>query len=494
MITRKDIIDGLKKLKLKRGDHVIVHCALSSFGQVRGGADTVIDAILEVVGSGGTLVVPAFGSGDKVFDPEKSGTNLGVVPQTLLARKGVYRSRHPLASVAAIGGKASWLTEKHEEAEISHGRNTPYYKLTEVEGKILLLGVDQDRNTFLHTIEALVGMPYLRTCSGSYLDENGKPKSRSWANFPGPHRNFIGLQFWMESSGLTIKVKIGNSIAQVMAVNPLREALTARLSQKPGLFITENHNLSDGVWQRADLFRAELKKESFTLCPDSQFAGRYIEQIVENLKRFGIDNIVLSYVNNVPWNRVEQRERKWYLQGLKHAGIKVAAIRLLHCDADQGLMLLQEAKASLIILPSTVDAAAVKKIGTLGYTVTIENLGMPGEPFADMIYSYQKTAKDVKAAFNPLAFTHVAEAPFTVSYKRLIKAGINSLLINDGLATGERTQLGQGLAEIKELMSIIRCRSFNGLFILEAESYKTFHQNTVNFFNILKELGECPSH
>ena len=47
-IVNKDLIaDGLQSLGLKRGDIVIVHSSLSSFGYVEGGADTVIVALLE---------------------------------------------------------------------------------------------------------------------------------------------------------------------------------------------------------------------------------------------------------------------------------------------------------------------------------------------------------------------------------------------------------------------------------------------------------------
>jgi aminoglycoside 3-N-acetyltransferase len=494
MITKSDIINGLKKLNLDVGDHVIVHSALSSFGEVESGADTIIDAIIEVIGPEGTLVTPAFGSGDKVFDPDKSGTNLGIIPLTLLKREGVCRSRHPLASVAAVGSKASWLTEKHEEAKTAHGQETPYTKLSMISGKILLLGVDQDRNTFLHSIEAIAGLPYLRPLSGFYVDEKGQIKSDSWESFPGPHRDFISLQVWMESLGLTKKVKIGNSVAQVMDIEPLKEALTTQLHKNSGLFISRNQNLPDGIRQRADLYRAELERESFTLSPDSQFAGKFIEQIIENLNHFGVENIVLSYIRDVPWNKIGQQKRAWYLQGLKDAGIKVAALRLSQGDSGQILMLLQESMASLIILPSTVDEDTVKKITASGYTVAIENLGISSDSFTDMIRSYQKTEKNILAACNPLAFTQSTELPFLGSYRKLIKPGIGSLIVNDGLSTGERTQLGQGLAEIKELVSIMRCRSFSGLFILEAESCGAFRQTMVDFLNILKELGHVPQN
>ena len=57
-VSKSDIIQSLKELGLRQGDIVLVHSSLKSFGYVEGGADTVIDAFLEVVGETGTLVMP----------------------------------------------------------------------------------------------------------------------------------------------------------------------------------------------------------------------------------------------------------------------------------------------------------------------------------------------------------------------------------------------------------------------------------------------------
>jgi aminoglycoside 3-N-acetyltransferase len=47
-VTKEDIKKGLIKLGLKKGDIIGVHSSLSQFGYVIGGADAVIDALLEI--------------------------------------------------------------------------------------------------------------------------------------------------------------------------------------------------------------------------------------------------------------------------------------------------------------------------------------------------------------------------------------------------------------------------------------------------------------
>ena len=59
-ITKTDIENGLRKLGVKSGMTLEVHCSLSSFGHVDGGAQTVIEALQNTVGTGGTIVMPSF--------------------------------------------------------------------------------------------------------------------------------------------------------------------------------------------------------------------------------------------------------------------------------------------------------------------------------------------------------------------------------------------------------------------------------------------------
>ena len=487
-VTKNDILQGFKRLGLKKGDHLLVHTAMSSFGKVEAGAETVIYALLETVGAEGTVMVPTFGPPDEIFDLKKSETNLGAVPKAFWKRKSAVRSRHPLASVAAIGEKAKWLVAGHESEILAHGENTPYVRLAEIGGKILLLGVDQDRSTFLHVAEVLTRQPYLRTWKGAYLDKSGKVQKKSWPFFPGPHRDFIGLQGWLESLWLVKKTRIGSCVAQVLPAAELLDALLARIKNEPDLFISDNPNMYDAIWQKSDILRTIFMKESFTLAADSLYAGKFIEEAIDNLKRFGIDNIVLSFVNETAWDKIEDNKRKWYLQGLANAEIKVAAIKLQTLDAEKAAALLKESKTKQLIVPSTASKEQIIQAAAAGFDVYVENSGIGGSEIVSMV---KGTA--IKVAFNPLAFAQVGENPFLGVYtKTHIIKHIGALFINDGLATGKRTPLEEGLGEIKELISILRCRSFDGLFILQGQDRASFGQTAMKFIDMLKELGECP--
>jgi aminoglycoside 3-N-acetyltransferase len=71
------------------------------------------------------------------------------------------RSLHPTHSVAACGPLAAELIAGHELATTPCGRGTPYARLLDADGQVLLLGVGLESNTVYHTVEALSEVGYL---------------------------------------------------------------------------------------------------------------------------------------------------------------------------------------------------------------------------------------------------------------------------------------------------------------------------------------------
>ncbi|MCX7394993.1 MAG: AAC(3) family N-acetyltransferase [Planctomycetales bacterium] len=59
-LSLADLIDRFRRIGLTSGQGVLVHSALLTVGNVNGGASTVVEALLEILGSDGTLVVPTF--------------------------------------------------------------------------------------------------------------------------------------------------------------------------------------------------------------------------------------------------------------------------------------------------------------------------------------------------------------------------------------------------------------------------------------------------
>jgi len=164
--TKEEMARDLEKTGLRKGDTVLVHSSLSRIGYVNGGAETVIDALLEAVGDDGTVVVPTI-TGQISDSPENppafssdKPSCTGTIPEALRKREGAYRSNHPTHSVAAVGRLARKVTEGHEDAMTPCGRGTPYLKIAEAHGKILFLGATLNSNTTFHSVEEIAKLYY----------------------------------------------------------------------------------------------------------------------------------------------------------------------------------------------------------------------------------------------------------------------------------------------------------------------------------------------
>jgi len=158
-ITQKDIEEGLQELGLRRGDAVEVHASLNSFGWVEGGATTVIEALMQVVGEEGALVMSAYPVSPpiplteaekargitwkvRILDPNSDEkTGLGAVVDT-------FRQRPDVLCGTAFHRGCAWGHDAH-----LHCQN--YNHLLEMDGWALLLGVDIGRCSSMHLAESV---------------------------------------------------------------------------------------------------------------------------------------------------------------------------------------------------------------------------------------------------------------------------------------------------------------------------------------------------
>jgi len=105
---------------------------------------------------------------------------LGVTPELFRTWPGAVRSAHPAFSLAALGPNAHYLMTDHALGEDS-GDRSPLGKLYELDGHVLLLGVDHWDNTSLHLAEFRADYPGKRTLhTGSAMLVNGQ---RQWVAY-----------------------------------------------------------------------------------------------------------------------------------------------------------------------------------------------------------------------------------------------------------------------------------------------------------------------
>jgi len=168
-VTQAHVVASLRQLGLGPGDLVMVHSSLSSFGQVEGGAETVIQALLETLGPEGTLVMPTLCQTEKerrfeTWDIRTSPSDVGKITEVFRTWPGAARSDHATHSVAALGPLAERITAGHATAggrpgpwgPAAFAAGSPWQAFYDLDARILFAGVTFRVNTMGHFIEHLV--------------------------------------------------------------------------------------------------------------------------------------------------------------------------------------------------------------------------------------------------------------------------------------------------------------------------------------------------
>lgn len=190
------LVADLLALGVRPGGALLVHASLKSLGSVPGGAESVIRALLAALGKGGTLLMPALTYEsvtplNPVFIQNQTPSCIGIIPETFRLRPGTRRSLHPTHSVCAVGPLTEELLLPHAQDTTPCGPNSPFRRLPELNGQILMLGCGLEPNTSIHAIEEIVEPPYLFDPPLRYTltDESGHTFEKEYI----PH-NFIGWQ------------------------------------------------------------------------------------------------------------------------------------------------------------------------------------------------------------------------------------------------------------------------------------------------------------
>jgi aminoglycoside 3-N-acetyltransferase len=170
----------------------MVHTRMSALGWVIGGSETVVRALLDVTGT-----VMAYASwADHVYaisdwpqehrdayraepplwDPATGEVDpdYGRIPERLRTWPGALRSVHPEASVVAVGPQAGWLVSPHEDG---YGAGSPFARLVEAGGDVLMLGAPLETVTLLHHAEAIASAPGKRMITYEIALADGSVRS-----------------------------------------------------------------------------------------------------------------------------------------------------------------------------------------------------------------------------------------------------------------------------------------------------------------------------
>ena len=179
--TRAQLADDARRLGLGHGDIVMVHASVRAVGPVFGGPDQIHLAISDAIAPGGTMTMllgcpdgyDDIGRGHltaaqeadllanmPAFDPHSTRANrdVGTLAEFFRSWPGTVPSGSVSARMGARGARAQWLMADHAQTW-PFGKGTPFEKLVEAGGKVLLIGSDHDEVTLMHYVECIADFP-----------------------------------------------------------------------------------------------------------------------------------------------------------------------------------------------------------------------------------------------------------------------------------------------------------------------------------------------
>lgn len=157
LYTKEQLKQQLRDMGILPTDTVLIHTSMKAIGQVEDGPSGVINAFCEYL-TEGLLLIPTH-TWDNVtpdnpcYDVRTSVPNIGLIPRTAAFRKDGARSLHPTHSMWAWGKDAAAYVRGEESAPSPTPAGYCWDKVAERKAKILLIGVENDKNTFIHSIE-----------------------------------------------------------------------------------------------------------------------------------------------------------------------------------------------------------------------------------------------------------------------------------------------------------------------------------------------------
>lgn len=247
--TVQSLSSDLRLLGLTAGDTVLVHSSASAIGFVAGGTQAVVQALLDVLGPDGTLVVPTHtpDNSDPTrwrhppvpeswwqpirerapgFDRDRTPSRwMGVIAEAVRTWPEALRSDHPQVSFAAVGRRAAEVTGGHQ-LDDALGERSPLGAVYRLDGKVLLLGVGHDSNTSLHLAEWRQPSPPRGVAGASIRRPDGSSAWISWTDVTEQTDDFEQLGAAFEAAVGLSSGRIGCAAARLASQRALVDFAT----------------------------------------------------------------------------------------------------------------------------------------------------------------------------------------------------------------------------------------------------------------------------
>jgi aminoglycoside 3-N-acetyltransferase len=251
-ISRTQVVQQLRDLGVAPGAVLVVNTSFRAVRPVEGGPGGLIAALRQVIGAGGTLVMPTMtgSSRDEAYDAATTPTHDGVVAETFWRLPGVLRSDHPTSSFAAAGPLAASITAP-QPLEPVHGLDSPIGRVYQHDGQILLLGVDHSTDTTVHLGEDLAHVPY-RIAKWANVREGENVTPVTFHETDHCCRHFQRVDGWLRELGLQREGRVGSAHARLARSRDVVSLAVEQLAANPTCYLCPRGAACDecaSAWQ-----------------------------------------------------------------------------------------------------------------------------------------------------------------------------------------------------------------------------------------------------
>jgi aminoglycoside 3-N-acetyltransferase len=236
-LSTAELADQLRALGVAEGDVLLVHTSFRAVRPIEGGPGGLIVALRDALGPKGTLVMPSWtGSDEEPFDPAttRASPDLGIVADTFWRLPGVQRSSHCFA-LAAIGPEAQRIVSGPLPLP-PHIPLSPVGRLRDLNGKVLLIGVDHDADTVIHVAELLANVPY-RVPKHITVLKDGLPARIEYRENDHCCQRFNLANEWLRARDLQSERPVGHAHARLARARNIVDVVIDQLRRDPLIFL-----------------------------------------------------------------------------------------------------------------------------------------------------------------------------------------------------------------------------------------------------------------
>ena len=233
VLKMKKISEQLETFRHILGHHIHVHSSLKAVGEVEGRGEALLAGLIDFfTQDGGMISFPTHTWRTNILDLRKTDTCMGVLSKLALQRPDGIRSLNPTHSMVIFGDRAAEYAKRDDNVTSSVPPDGCYGQLYDEDGYVLLMGVGQEKNTYVHAVEEELGIPDRITeelYDATLIDTDGnvfvKPMHFVFEEYGDFSHHFGKLEKAFRYHNCIEDGTIGNAKVQLCSTRKMREVL-----------------------------------------------------------------------------------------------------------------------------------------------------------------------------------------------------------------------------------------------------------------------------